>query len=378
MLIRNIKLSFFCFVLIFLIGCQSDDGIVEKPAELLKIDSKVDLDQKWSKKVFSDISLGRQEIVVDSDGIFSFSSNGRINSFSHLGKSNWETDLKINLSAGIGKSFGSLFVTTLDGGIYSLNSDNGNLEWSSSVNGEILSVPSSNGDIVAVQTTNGKVTALNLRDGKFRWEYVSVLPSLSLRGTSTPVFDNSDLYVGFANGNLAKIEPRSGVVQWEVPVTISKGASEIERLIDVDSRPSISSGIAFAVSYQGDISAINVRSGGVIWRENISSTKNILESNRNVFLVDEDSEVKAFSGLTGISLWKSKDYRKRDLTAPVKIGNYLVVGDFEGYLHFLNIENGKTEGRFRAGRSQIVELKVFENTLASLDNAGRLTYLEVN
>ena len=62
----------------------------------------------------------------------------------------------------------------------------------------------------------------------------------------------------------------------------------------------------------------------------------------------------------------------------VKLGNYLVVGDFEGYLHFLNIENGKTEGRFRAGRSQIVELKVFENTLASLDNSGRLTYLEVN
>ena len=27
---------------------------------------------------------------------------------------------------------------------------------------------------------------------------------------------------------------------------------------------------------------------------------------------------------------------------------------------------------------KIVELKVFENTLASLDNSGRLTYLEVN
>ena len=98
MLIRFIKLSFFCFVLIFLISCQSDDEIVEKPAELLRIDSKIDLDQKWSKKVFSDISPGKQEIVVDSDGIFSFSSNGLVNSFSHLGKSNWETGLKINLA----------------------------------------------------------------------------------------------------------------------------------------------------------------------------------------------------------------------------------------------------------------------------------------
>ena len=52
MLIRNIKLPFFCFVLIFLLGCQSDDEILEQPAELFKIDSKIDLDQKWSKKYF--------------------------------------------------------------------------------------------------------------------------------------------------------------------------------------------------------------------------------------------------------------------------------------------------------------------------------------
>ena len=203
-----------------------------------------------------------------------------------------------------------------------------------------------------------KITALNLKDGKFRWEYVSVLPSLSLRGSSSPIFDDGALYVGFANGNLAMIEPRSGVVEWEIPITISKGSSEIERIIDVDSKPSVSSGIAFAASYQGDVSAINVLTGRVIWRKSFSTTKDVLEVERNVYVVDEESEVQAFSGLTGVSLWKTKDYRLRNLTSPVRLKNYLVLGDYEGYLHFLDIKNGSTIGRYRVSRSGIIALTI--------------------
>ena len=288
-----------------------------------------------------------------------------------------EKNLNIDLSSGVGKSFDSLFVTSIDGEVFSLDFSDGNLNWSSAVEGESLSVPSSNGDIVAVQTTNGKITALNLKDGKFRWEYVSVLPSLSLRGSSSPIFDDGALYVGFANGNLAKIEPRSGVIQWEIPVTISKGSSEIERIIDIDSKPLVSSGLAFATSYQGDVSAINSLNGRVIWRNNFSSTKDILEIERNIYLVDEDSEVQAFSGLTGISLWRIKDYRLRNLTSPQRLNNYIIVGDFEGYLHFLDTSSGSTIGRYRVSRSGILSLKTYKNSIVCLDTSGRLTYLEV-
>ena len=377
MKIKQIKIFAIILLSLFIIGCQSDKVIVEEPAELVKINSQVDIDDSWTKKIFSNLATGKTDLVIDADGIFSFSSSGLVSSYSINGKLNWEKNLNIDLSSGVGKSFDSLFVTSIDGEVFSLDFSDGNLNWSSAVEGESLSVPSSNGDIVAVQTTNGKITALNLKDGKFRWEYISVLPSLSLRGTSSPVFDDSSLYVGFANGNLAMIEPRSGVVQWEVPVTISKGASEIERIIDVDSKPKISTGIAFATSYQGDVTAINVRTGRVIWRNSFSSTKDIFEFERNIFVVDEESEVQAFSGLTGISLWKTSDYRLRNLTSPVKVENYLVVGDFEGYLHFINIENGKPEGRYRASRSGILALQSYKNSLVSLDLSGRLSYLEV-
>jgi len=377
MKINLIKASVIIFLSLFMIGCQSDKVIVEQPAELVKINSQVKIDNTWSKKIFSDIPTGKTNLVVDSDGIFTFSSAGLVFSYFSNGKLNWEKDLNFSLSSGVGKGFGSLFVTSIDGDIFSLDINNGNLNWSSKIGGESLSVPSSNGDIVAVQTSNGKITAINLKDGKFRWEYISVLPSLSLRGTSSPIFDDGNLYVGFANGNLAKIEPRSGVIQWEIPVTISKGSSEIERIIDIDSKPLVSSGLAFATSYQGDVSAINSLNGRVIWRNNFSSTKDILEIERNIYLVDEDSEVQAFSGLTGISLWRIKDYRLRNLTSPQRLNNYIIVGDFEGYLHFLDTSSGSTIGRYRVSRSGILSLKTYKNSIVCLDTSGRLTYLEV-
>ena len=377
MKIKQIKFFTIILLSLFIIGCQSDKVIVEEPAELLKINSQVDIDDSWTKKIFSNLATGKTDLVIDADGIFSFSSSGLVSSFSINGKLNWEKNLNIDLSSGVGKSFDSLFVTSIDGEVFSLDFSDGNLNWSSAVEGESLSVPSSNGDIVAVQTTNGKITALNLKDGKFRWEYVSVLPSLSLRGSSSPIFDDGALYVGFANGNLAKIEPRSGVVEWEIPITISKGSSEIERIIDVDSKPSVSSGIAFAASYQGDVSAINVLTGRVIWRKSFSTTKDVLEVERNVYVVDEESEIQAFSGLTGVSLWKTKDYRLRNLTSPVRLKNYLVLGDYEGYLHFLDINSGSTIGRYRVSRSGILSLKTYKNSLVCLDISGRLTYLEV-
>ena len=377
MKINLIKASVIIFLSLFMIGCQSDKVIVEQPAELVKINSQVKIDNTWSKKIFSDIPTGKTDLVVDSDGIFTFSSAGLVFSYFSNGKLNWEKDLNFSLSSGVGKGFGSLFVTSIDGDIFSLDINNGNLNWSSKIGGESLSVPSSNGDIVAVQTSNGKITAINLKDGKFRWEYISVLPSLSLRGTSSPIFDDGNLYVGFANGNLAKIEPRSGVIQWEIPVTISKGSSEIERIIDIDSKPLVSSGLAFATSYQGDVSAINSLNGRVIWSNNFSSTKDILEIERNIYLVDEDSEVQAFSGLTGISLWRIKDYRLRNLTSPQRLNNYIIVGDFEGYLHFLDTSSGSTIGRYRVSRSGILSLKTYKNSIVCLDTSGRLTYLEV-
>ena len=141
MKIKQIKIFAIILLSLFIIGCQSDKVIVEEPAELLKINSKVDIDDSWTKKIFSNLPTGKTDLVVDADGIFSFSSSGLVSSYSINGKLNWEKNLNIDLSSGVGKSFDSLFVTSIDGEVFSLDFSDGNLNWSSAVEGESLSVP---------------------------------------------------------------------------------------------------------------------------------------------------------------------------------------------------------------------------------------------
>ncbi|MDA9636126.1 outer membrane protein assembly factor BamB [SAR86 cluster bacterium] len=366
----------FIIISLCLLACQSDSDKTEEPAELKDFDSKIKLDKKWSKGIFSEKPSGRIDIVIDDSSLFSFSEEGKVISFDLEGNKNWDIDLGFDVSAGLGFGNGSLFIATENGKIISLNSTNGEINWVSEVSGEILVAPVTNGSFVAIQSSNGKITALDFKNGNFKWEYTTVLPSLSLRGTSQPIFDNSFIYTGFANGNLVKIETRSGVVQWEVPITISKGSSEIERVIDIDSKPVISqNGIAFAVSYQGDISAIDSRNGRTIWRQAASSTNDVLNIKNNTFIIDEFDVIKSFDNITGSTVWINEEYRLRNLKSISKFNNFIVVGDFKGYLHFISQEDGVTKGRIKLSRSQVITISTSDQNIVSLDQSGKLSVL---
>jgi outer membrane protein assembly factor BamB len=366
----------FIIISLCLLACQSDSDKTEEPAELKDFDSKIKLDKKWSKGIFSEKPSGRIDIVIDDSSLFSFSEEGKVISFDLEGNKNWNIDLGFDVSAGLGFGNGSLFIATENGKIISLNSTNGEINWVSEVSGEILVAPVTNGSFVAIQSSNGKITALDFKNGNFKWEYTTVLPSLSLRGTSQPIFDNSFIYTGFANGNLVKIETRSGVVQWEVPITISKASSEIERVIDIDSKPVISqNGIAFAVSYQGDISAIDSRNGRTIWRQAASSTNDVLNVKNNTFIIDEFDVIKSFDNITGSTVWINEEYRLRNLKSISKFNNFIVVGDFKGYLHFISQEDGVTKGRIKLSRSQVITISTSDQNIVSLDQSGKLSVL---
>jgi outer membrane protein assembly factor BamB len=366
----------FIIISLCLLACQSDSDKTEEPAELKDFDSKIKLDKKWSKGIFSEKPSGRIDIVIDDSSLFSFSEEGKVISFDLEGNKNWDIDLGFDVSAGLGFGNGSLFIATENGKIISLNSTNGEINWVSEVSGEILVAPVTNGSFVAIQSSNGKITALDFKNGNFKWEYTTVLPSLSLRGTSQPIFDNSFIYTGFANGNLVKIETRSGVVQWEVPITISKASSEIERVIDIDSKPVISqNGIAFAVSYQGDISAIDSRNGRTIWRQAASSTNDVLNVKNNTFIIDEFDVIKSFDNITGSTVWINEEYRLRNLKSISKFNNFIVVGDFKGYLHFISQEDGVTKGRIKLSRSQVITISTSDQNIVSLDQSGKLSVL---
>ena len=371
MYLKNYVLLIF---FIFLVACETGAKEEEKPNELTKeFSEKFSLDKSWSLNVFKSMPSGKVRISSDDKNIYVFDSKGEIKSISKNGKKTWSNNLDTNVSTGITLGFNKLLLSSSDGNVFCLEKSSGEVLWQYSTEGEILAPPATDGDIVAIQNIDGRITAVDLDTGKFRWDYRSVIPNLTLRGTSEPSFYEGFLFVGFSNGNLAKIEPRSGVTQWEIPITTSKETSEIGRIVDIDGNFVFSGGIAFVATFQGDIAALDTRSGRFIWKEKTSTANDLLSSRGKVILIDEKDQVIAYSQNNGDLEWLNKDFYLRELTSPKKIKSLIVYGDFQGYLHVLDTNQGEQVARQRISRSKIISVSVEEETVLALDSKGKLS-----
>ena len=361
-------------LLIFLIACETGTKDTEKPNELKKqINEKFSFERRWSVNAFKSLPLGKINIASDEDSIFIFDSKGEIKAFSNNGKKIWSKKLDIEISSGITLGFKKLLLSTSNGDVYCVSEDSGDIIWKYSTSGEVLSPPATNGDIVAIQNIDGRVTAVDLDTGEFRWDYRSVIPNLTLRGTSEPTFYQGFLYIGFANGNLAKIAPRSGVTQWEIPITTSKETSEIGRIIDIDGNFVFSGGIVFVATFQGDVAALDTRTGRFIWKEKTSTANDLLYSRGKIILVDEKDQVLAYSQNSGNLEWFNKDFFLRKLTSPSSLKSLVVYGDFQGFLHALDISQGEQVARKRISRSKIISISTKDENVLTLDSKGKLS-----
>ena len=106
-------------------------------------------------------------------------------------------------------------------------------------------------------------------------------------------------------------------------------------------------------TYQGDMAAVSEDTGVILWRRKLSSYTGLGADWRQLYITDADDHVWAIDPGNGSALWKNKKMHARMLSAPAVLGEYILVGDFEGYLHWLAVEDGRLLGRTRVGKAPI-------------------------
>ena len=350
-----------------------DDDGEEGPSELYSIVDNRILDREWSVSNGNDSLYGRLIPVVYDGKVFYINSLGYISSVDlDTGKLVWSKDTQDIVSSGLDVNFKTISYGTLDGNLVALDYENGNEIWRSPTSSESLSPPVNSGSHIIVQTIDGRVAGYELKTGKREWFHQTVLPSLTLRGTSRPFIDQGFIFTGFASGKIAMIYPDSGAIRLELPVTLNEGKSELERIVDIDGRSIIVNNLLVAASYQGNLTAINLRDGRPAWQEQISSVKDLTSNGNRIIAVDSKGLVKAFGTATGARIWEQEDLKLRKLTAPASISNLVAIGDFEGYIHLLNAQSGNFEGREKVSRNAITEIVSQGNYLLVVDASGRV------
>jgi len=318
----------------------------------------------WSAQLNIDAKRrGFSLVLVESDGeIFTIESNGWVACYDVVrGSFRWDIKLDAKLSAGAGAANGLLVVGSEDGELFGLDTKHGEIKWRTPLSSEILAAPQITVDKVIASIGDGKVIALDARTGQRIWVSSNTVPALSLRGGGRPVVVGERVIVGFASGHLVAFNLHNGKRLWETAVAVSRGRSEIERLVDIDSTPRVVDNMVYTVTYQGQIAALTLESGQIVWSREASSFVDIAVDEGHVYFSDNSGELWALDRTSGATLWRQDKLHGRATTAPALLGEYIAVGDFQGYLHWMTRADGRFVARVRmddADRRAVVSGKV--------------------
>ena len=383
---KFLKQKLFLLSILLISGCstldslrfwQNDEVDPDEPKELSSFANQENIKVLWRNSYNGENEIGNFLPSFNAQNIFFSDASGNVLSIdAKTGNDNWSVKLNF-LASGTSAGFGIVVVADVDGNVIALDQIDGSVLWSSNVKGEVLSSVAIDAKIVVVKTGSGELLGLNKDSGEVIWSYRSTLPVLTIRGNSSPVIVDNLVYASFDNGRLGVFELNSGFQIWDGAISYVSGASELENLIDSDSNPVIEGGLIYTTNYQGNLNIFDPSQKRSVWSNNASSFFSPIISRGMLMVVEENSSIKSFALKTLEESWINSDYLNRDLSNGVSYKDNIVVGDFEGYVHVINILNGRTVGREKLSRNPIKTILSRSDSLYVIDEAFNLISIDL-
>jgi outer membrane protein assembly factor BamB len=354
-------------------ACSSTKDPRREPVPLTQFKPVFNVEKAWSTSVGKAGRYFFSPVVVGS-AVYAAGSGGTVAKIDgKTGDKVWSTNVHSDLTSGVGSDGTYTAVGAEKGGVYVLDA-NGKLLWKTTVPGEIVSPPLVGNGYVVVRTIDGEINAFNASTGELRWQYHNRAVPLNLRVSAGMAFaGDAAVLAGFPGGSLSAINLKTGDDYWQAPVSFPKGVTEVERINDVTGAPTLVGAEACAVTFQGRLSCFDANSGQPVWEVPFSGVSGLAADRTAVVAPDDWSVLQAFDATSGKPLWKNDTLKNRNLGTPYLLGPDVVVGDYEGYVHFLSREDGKLLARVKTDGSAITAAPVaVDNTLIVQTHDGHL------
>lgn len=294
--------------------------------------------------------------AVYAGAVYAASQSGQLSKLDAAnGKQLWQVNAGENISGGVGAGDGLVLLGTSKGEVLAFDDQTGKALWRSKVASEILSAPKIAKGTVVVRSGDARLYGLDEATGKRKWVYERVTPTLTIRSTAGVVVDEAGaVFAGFAGGKLVALNGQDGKVYWESTVALPKGTTEIERIADITSLPVVDGRYVYAAAYQGRIVGLDRSTGQMLWNRDLSSYNGLAVDGSVVYVTQSNGAVYSLDYSTGRSFWRQGDLLYRQVSAPIAVGRYAVVGDVEGWVHFLTRDEGAIAGRVKTDNSAIM------------------------
>ena len=352
---------------------QSDEVDPDEPRELEDFNEKFQFVENWEIKFKGENKLNNFEPAFSGSSLFFADQKGNVSSIDiQSGEIIWESELDSTISAGIVAGFGRLFLSDDKGNLICLDQNDGSIQWKSFAGGEVLANVGVDAGLVVVKTASGFLNAFNIETGSEEWSYRSVAPNLTVRGSSSPVINENIVYATFDNGRIGAFNLKTGLPIWDGAISFTEGVSELDNLIDADSSPILEGNRIYTVNFQGNLSVFDAAQRRAVWESKESSFYEPFILRGVLGIVSADSKISTYSSRTFEDSWKLEEYALRELSNPETHKGYILVGDFEGYIHAIDPLTGITVARKKISRSKIITLISRSDSFYAIDEKMRL------
>lgn len=349
-----------------------------EPNPLPTISQEVDIKRAWSYGVGGGEHAGLRP-ALGGDTVYVAGGGGRVAAVDlESGSVQWRTELDVRISGGVGTGEGLVMVGGLGGQVVALDSRDGAEAWRTRVASEVLAAPMAAAGTAVVRTIDGGVSGLSTTSGDVKWKLQRDEPSLTLRGLSPPLLAQGVAVLGYSDGKIAAVNVSNGATLWEMPVARPSGTNEVERMIDIDAAPLLVGNVLYAVSFQGSITAYELGVHQTLWRTEMSSHTDLAADDDNLYVSDSQGRVHALDRATGEELWVQADLLRRRLSGPAVVGDYVVAGDYKGYLHVMRKSDGRLVGRSNFRDRISAQPQVRNGRVLVLTEGGRLSAVSID
>jgi outer membrane protein assembly factor BamB len=368
--------------LLLLNGCSwikswGDEDDPSAPAELVEFEPTLKVGKVWSTKVGDGLDkAGRQLRPAYSSGtLYAADHKGLLAAIdAESGRKLWEIKTKLPFTGGPGVSGNLLLMGTQDGEVFAFDASTGTQLWSATVTSEVLAAPAEGDGVVVVRCIDGRVFGLDADTGQRQWIYDHSVPLLTLRGNAPPLLRAGVAFIGYDGGQVVALEVEDGSLMWDQTLVTSEGRTELERLSDIDGQLIFIASDLLVSSYKARLASLAADSGRLLWFKDISSATGVAVDRINLAISDKDGNLWMLDRRNGAESWKQDQMKNRGLGLPAFYGSFVVVGDQDGYLHWLNVDDGQFAAREKIGGKGFTGPPiVVANTLYVMTKKGELS-----
>lgn len=373
-----------------LASCQTLGFTQEDPNGPVKLDLNYEsfMTESWTNKAeiplinfnFFDENI-ESEMFFDLNGttVFAVNKNQLVLTNYDSGQilKNFELETS-RIISGVSVGYNTFLYADADGIIYAHDLNSGELKWTKALEDVVLSEILITSTAVYVQTSSDVLYGLDLQNGETQWSKKAQAPLLSIRGTASPITFEGLIFTSFSNGRLAAVREVDGIQLWEKPISRLKGSTELEKLMDADSKAVPINEDIFVANYNGSLTRFNIRNGEKVFSVDHSTLKPIILYKSTITSINTDQEIIGFNAINGTEIWRSQKFKNRDITDLILYDDKLYFGDFEGYIHEINPENGMITGLVKTELKSIKQIAIYSDKLIVQDTDGSISGFDLN